>query len=550
MASVTLGGNPVDVNGTLPQPGQKAPAFTLVGKPMPRVDTGLKVNGTAQFGIDTRLPDMVYASVVMCPVFGGKVKSYDDGPIRGRRGIISVVPVENGIAVVADRFWRAKQAAADLKVVWDEGAAAGTSSTQFNSEYRSALDGPVVNAVKRQGGPGMDSAATHIESLYEVPHLAHAPMEPLNATVSWQPSRIDVWMGTQDAGSALRLAADVGGVNPANVTIHNCYLGGGFGRRAVNDELRQAVQVAKAVGKPVKLVWTREDDIRHDRYRPQAAMRFKAGLGVDGMPVALDLRTAVGSISRSLGWGSASSGIEPSAVEGLSNLPYATPALNVDCVLKNTHVPVMFWRSVGSSQNAFAIESFIDELAHAAGKDPYQYRRALLSGKDDFLKVLDTLAEKGDWGKPMPPGRGRGVAIHESFGTIVGEIVEVAVLPKGEVRVERVVAAVDCGHVVNPTTVVMQIESAVLYGLTAALFGEITIDRGRVVQGNFDDYPIARMADAPIIETHLALSGGSKWGGIGEPGTPPIAPAICNAIFAATGKRIRRLPIKGAALGA
>jgi len=486
----------------------------------------------------------------MCPVFGGKVKSYDDGPIRGRRGIISVVPVENGIAVVADRFWRAKQAAADLKVVWDEGAAAGTSSTQFNSEYRSALDGPVVNAVKRQGGPGMDSAATHIEALYEVPHLAHAPMEPLNATVSWQPSRIDVWMGTQDAGSALRLAADVGGVNPVNVTIHNCYLGGGFGRRAVNDELRQAVQVAKAVGKPVKLVWTREDDIRHDRYRPQAAMRFKAGLGVDGMPVALDLRTAVGSISRSLGWGSASSGIEPSAVEGLSNLPYATPALNVDCVLKNTHVPVMFWRSVGSSQNAFAIESFIDELAHAAGKDPYQYRRALLSGKDDFLKVLDTLAEKGDWGKPMPPGRGRGIAIHESFGTIVGEIVEVAVSPKGEVRVERVVAAVDCGHVVNPTTVVMQIESAVLYGLTAALFGEITIDRGRVVEGNFDDYPIARMADAPIIETHLALSGGSKWGGIGEPGTPPIAPAICNAIFAATGKRIRRLPIKGAALGA
>jgi isoquinoline 1-oxidoreductase beta subunit len=294
----------------------------------------------------------------------------------------------------------------------------------------------------------------------------------------------------------------------------------------------------------VKLVWTREEDMRHDRYRPQAAIRFAASLAADGTPEALHVRTAVGSISRSLGWGRVASGVEPSAVEGLVNIPYTIPAQQVDCILKNTHVPVMFWRSVGSSQNAFAVESFIDELAHEAGEDPYRFRRKLLAGKPDFLEVLDTVAEKSGWDEKLPAGEARGIAIHESFGTIVGEVVEIAVSPKGEIKVERVVAAVDCGHVVNPRTVAMQIESGVVYGMTAALYDEITIEKGAVVQGNFDTYQMVRMADAPRIETHLALSGGSKWGGIGEPGTPPIAPAICNAIFAATGKRIRRLPIK------
>jgi len=314
--------------------------------------------------------------------------------------------------------------------------------------------------------------------------------------------------------------------------------------------LRQAVQVSKALARPVKLVWTREQDMQHDRYRPQAALRLKAGLDAQGLPTVFDFRTAVGSISRSLGWGAAPTGVEPSAVEGLANTPYHAGALTVDCVLKNTHVPVMFWRSVGSSQNAFALESFIDECAHAAGADPLAYRRALLADRPDFLAVLDKLAQKAPWGRPLPPRTAQGLAIHESFGTIVGEIAEVAVSAGGEVRVERVVACVDCGHVVNPRNVEMQIESAVIYGLTAALFGEITIRNGAVAQGNFDDYPIARMADAPVIETHLALSGGGKWGGIGEPGTPPIAPAVANAIFAITGKRIRSLPLKNAALGA
>jgi len=528
------------------EPAIKTPdQFRLIGQPQARLDTALKVNGQARFGIDMRLDGMVYAAVTTCPVFGGTVRQIDDSKVKGRRGIQQIVPIPGGVAVVADSFWRAKQAVADLVIIWDEGAGAGTSSDQFRQEYRDALEGPAANA-RRAGdvAAGMAAAAKQINALYEAPHVAHAAMEPLNATVQIQGDRLDVWMGTQDPDSALQRAAKAAGMKPEQVHIHNCFLGGGFGRRAVNDELEQAVIVAQAAGKPVKLLWTREEDMQHDRYRPQAAIRFKAGLGADGRPVAWDMRTAVGSISRSLGRDPVVSGVEPSAVEGLANLPYAVANLNVDCILKNTHVPVMFWRSVGSSQNAFALESFVDEMAVAAGQDPYRFRRDLLADKPDFLKVLDTLAEQGDWSKPQPPGKGRGIAIHESFGTIVGEIVEVAVSPKGEVKVERVVAVVDCGHVVNPRTVEMQIESAVIYGLTAALYGEITIKDGRVQESNFDAYEMVRFADAPVIQTHLALSGGSKWGGIGEPGTPPIAPALCNAIFAATGKRIRSLPIR------
>ena len=528
------------------EPAIKTPEqFHLIGQPQARLDTVPKVNGQAKFGIDMRLDGMVYAAVTTCPVFGGTVKHVDDSKVKGRRGIQQIVPVPGGVAVVADSFWRAKQAVADLVITWDEGVGAGTNSDQFRKAYRDALDGPAANA-KRAGDvtAGLANAAKRVDALYEAPHVAHATMEPLNATVHVQADRLDAWMGTQDPDGALQRAAKAAGMKPEQVFIHNCFLGGGFGRRAINDELEQAVIVSKAVGKPVKLLWTREEDMQHDRYRPQAAIRFKAGLGADGLPVAWDMRTAVGSIGRSLGRDPVTSGVEASAIEGLANVPYAVANLNVDCILKNTHVPVLFWRSVGSSQNAFALESFVDEMAVAAGKDPYRFRRELLAGKPDFLKVLDTLAEKGDWSKKQPAGKGRGIAIHESFGTIVGEIVEVAVDPKGEVRVERVVAVVDCGHVVNPRTVAMQIEIPVIYGLTAALYGEITIKDGRVQESNFDGYEMVRFADAPVIETHLALSGGAKWGGIGEPGTPPIAPALCNAIFAATGKRIRSLPIK------
>jgi isoquinoline 1-oxidoreductase beta subunit len=528
------------------EPAIKTPdQYTLIGKPMARLDTPLKINGAAKYGIDTRLPDMLYAAVAVCPVFGGTVKSYDAQKILSRRGIHSVVPIPDGVAVVADRYWRAKEALAALPIEWDYGPNAGTDSAQFRQAYRDALDGPA--AVARSDGDtaaAMAKATNVVEALYEVPHVAHATMEPLNATAHVQADRVDAWLGTQNAEAALKRAAAVAGVKPEQVFVHNAFVGGAFGRRSWNDELVHAVTVSKAVGKPVKAIWAREEDMQHDRYRPQAAIRFKTALGADGMPVAIEIRTAVGSILRSLGISEVQNGIEPMAVEGLANNRYKIANQKIDCVLKNTHVPVMFWRSVGSSQNAFAMESYVDELAHAAGQDPYKFRRALLADHPDFLHVLDTLAEKGDWGKPLPAGKGRGIAIHECYNTIVGEIAEVAVSPKGEVTVERVVVAVDSGHVVNPRTVEMQMEGGVIYGLAAALDGEISIKEGRVEQANFDTYQMVRLADAPKIEVHLALTGGKKWGGIGEPGTAPIAPAVCNAIFAATGKRIRALPIK------
>jgi isoquinoline 1-oxidoreductase subunit beta len=530
------------------EPDIKTPdQFTLIGKSQARLDTKVKVTGEAIFGIDVRLPDMLYAAVVMCPVPGGTVKSYDADAIKKFRGVQSVVPVPGGIAVVADRFWRAKQAALALAVQWDPGAGAGTSSAQFAQDYRDALKGPLENAKSvGDAGKALNDAPKVIEALYEVPYLAHATMEPLNCTIHIQPDRVDVWMGTQAPEITTGLVAKTLGMTPDKIYVHNCYLGGGFGRRAINDELVHALAVAKTVSKPVKLIWTREEDMRHDRYRPQAAIAFKGALGKDGMPTVIQAQTAVGSIMKSIKPMldfPAPPGVEPMAVEGLVNMPYDVPNLRVDAVLKNTHVPVMFWRSVGSSQNAFAVESFIDELAHQAGQDPYQFRRKMLAGKPDFLNVLDTLAQKANWDQKMPAGKGRGIAIHESFGTIVGECVEVSIDSKGKVRCERVVAVVDCGHVVNPRNVEMQIESGVIYGLTAALYDQITVKDGAIEQGNFDSYQMVRLADSPKIETYLALSGGTKWGGIGEPGTPPIAPALCNAIFAATGRRVRELPI-------
>jgi isoquinoline 1-oxidoreductase beta subunit len=523
--------------------------FKLIGKRLARLDTPLKINGSAKFAIDTKVPDMVYAAVAACPVFGGKLKSVDDAPAKGRRGILQLVKLENAVVVVADRFWRAKEALALLKPEWDVGAAGNTDSAQFAKLYRDTLDGPMVSA--RNDGSVDDAfgkGGKLVEAVYEAPHLAHATMEPLNATVHLQPDKLEVWLGSQTPMGTIRQAAAASGLKPEQIVIHNCFLGGGFGRRSINDEMRQAILVAKEVGKPVKLVWTREEDMTQDRYRPQAAVRMKAALGSDGMPTAFDAKIAVGSILRSTGINKVENGIEAQAVEGFANIPYAIPNVRVGCMLKNTHVPVMFWRSVGSSQNAFFVESYIDELAQAAGQDPYKFRRTLLAGKSDFLGVLDTIAEKSDWGKPLGQGRGRGIAIHECYGSIIGQVAEVTVSQKGEVKVDRVVAAVDCGHVVNPGIVEAQIQSGVIYGLSAALYGEITVKQGRVEQGNFDEYQVVRLADTPKIEVYLALSGGKKWGGIGEPGTAATAPAVANAVFAATGTRVRSMPLKNVKL--
>ncbi len=532
-AAITLGKEP-----RLKTPDQ----YRLMGKSMPRLDTPLKINGSAVYGIDIKVPDMVQAAITACPVFGGKLKRVDESAIAGARGVLRVVKLPNAVAVIADRYWRAKEALARLPIEWDVGPNGNSDSAQFRQAYLAALDGKGV--VARNDGDvdaAMPQAVQVVEAVYEVPHVAHAPMEPLNCTARVASDRVDVWMGTQNPDLALELAARASGVKPENVYIHNTFSGGGFGRRLRNDELVQAVRVSKIIGKPVKLIWSREEDMRQDRYRPQAAIRFRAGLGGDGLPLAFDCRTACGTTNPI----NVKNGLDPQTTEGLATTSYQIPNLRVLSILKNTHVPLGPWRSPGHSQNAFFMESFIDELAYAAGQDPYDFRRTLLSNRQDFLHVLDTLAQKGDWGKPLPAGKGRGISIHECYNSIVGMIAEVAVSQTSEVRVERVTVAVDCGHAVNPRTVEMQLEGGVIYGLTAALYDEITIKDGRVEQGNFDTYPIMRLKDAPRIEVHLALTGGRKWGGVGEPGTAVVAAAVTNAIFAATGKRIRHLPIRG-----
>jgi isoquinoline 1-oxidoreductase beta subunit len=529
------------------EPPIKTPEqYTLLGQSLKRLDVPLKVNGTAIYGIDVRLPDMLYASVMTCPVFGGKLKRYDFDAIKRMPGVRAAVEVPNGIAVVADSFWRAKTALEVLPVEWDEGEPAKASSAGFWKVFRAALDKPgVVATEKGDALAALQAAAKVVEADYEAPYLAHATMEPMNCTAQVTPERVNVWVGTQNPEATLAAAAEVAGVAPENVYVHNCFLGGGFGRRFYNDEVRQAVTVAKALGgRPVKLIWTREEDMRHDFYRPMSALRFRAALDANGMPMAFLNRSVTHSILSWVRPDDVKSGIDRTSVEGLSNMPYGFAQYRFEHLIQNTHVPVAFWRSVGSSQNAFALESFLDEVAHAAGKDPVELRRMLLKDHPDWLHVLDTVAQKAKWGQTMPKGTAQGIALAESFGSIVGEVAEVSVSRRGEVRVERVVCAVDSGHVVNPLTVAEQIESGVVYGLTAALYGQITIENGRVAESNFDEYPMLRLDGMPEVETHLALTGGNKWGGIGEPGVPPIAPAVCNAIFRVTGKRIRSLPLR------
>ncbi len=524
------------------EPALKRPdQYKFIGRRLARLDVPLKINGSAKYGIDLDVPGMVRAAIIKCPVFGGTVKSVNEGAIASRRGVFQVVKLNDAVAVVADRYFRAQAALNALPIEWEVGAAGATTSAQFRKEYLDALDQKGVEA-RHDGNvdTAMPTAAKVIEATYEVPIIAHAPMEPLNAIAHVQGDRVDVWVGTQNADLALARATQASGVKPENVHIHNTFSGGGFGRRLGPDEVAQAVAVSKAVGKPVKLIWTREEEIRQGRYRTQAAIRFKAGFAADGTPIALDMRNSAGSSNP----GAVRNGLDPQTTQGLVNTAYKLPSYRVVSILKNTHVPLGPWRAPGHSQNVFFMESFIDEMAHAVGKDPVTLRRELLAHRPDFQQVLDLLVEKGDWGKPMPRGKGRGVAIHESYDSIVGMTAEVAVTD-GEVKVERVVIVCDCGVVVNPRGVETQLEGGMIYGLSAALFGEITVKNGRVEQGNFDTYPVARYKDAPRTEVYISPTPGKRWGGVGEPGATMIQPAITNAIFAATGKRLRSLPIRG-----
>ena len=528
------------------EPAIKTPdKFTFIGRPMPRVDVIHKIDGSAKFGIDAQVPDMVFAAITACPVPGGKLKSVDESVVAGAPGVLQVVRLNNAVAVVATgSYWRAKQALMRLQPEWEVGEAGKVDSVKLSKEYHEALGGPMLTA-RNDGNvdQAFTAAAKTFEAVYETPYLSHSPMEPMNATVHVQPDRIDVWFGTQAADWATRDLAKATGLKQEQIFVHNAFVGGGFGRRDASDEAMQAITIAKAVKRPVKLIWTREEDTRQDKFRPHAVVAFKGGVGADGMPTAWSMRVVTSSIFASTGRPVPKDKPEPQAVAGLDDNGYKVPHTRVEATIRDTHLPVWFWRAPGANQHVFAIESFLDEMATASGLDPYQVRRKLLEGKPDWIKVLDTAAEKGDWGKPLPKGTGRGIAICEDTDSLCAQVAEVTVKPNGDLKVNRVTVALDTRHMVNPLTIAEQAEGSVIFGLSAALFGKITIKNGAAVEGNFDTYRMVRLAEAPKIDVHLIPSGGKLWGGAGEPATPPIAGAVVNAIFAATGKRIRSLPI-------
>jgi isoquinoline 1-oxidoreductase beta subunit len=524
----------------------KAPdKFTLIGKPIKRLDIHDKVTGRTEFGIDVVVPGMRYAAIRQSPVFGGTVSHYDEAAILKRPGVKKIVNLKNAVAVVADRFWRAKSALDALNIGWSDGPNASLDDAKIAADLKAALDDDANAAVAKQVGDAaaaLKSSAKVISAEYHVPYLAHATMEPMNCTAHVTADSCEIWAPTQFPGPMVQVAQRFTNLTPDKIKIHQTYLGGGFGRRANMDFVIQAIMISQAAGAPVKLIWTREEDIQHDVYRPVSTTRIKAGLDSTGNLVAWQQRIASPSIfGMNPGFGPPQK-IDNSSVEGSADKRYSIPNFLVDYVRKDFAVPVFFWRSVGNSQNAFFFESMLDEVAHAAGKDPYEFRRALLKDTPKLLNVLEMTAKLGNWGKPLPKGSGRGIAFHEAFGSTVGEVAEVSVDKGNRLRVHRVAVVIDCGTVVNPDTVVAQMQGGVNFGLTAALFGAIDIAKGRVAQHNFYDYQMVRLANAPRIDVEIVTSSGPP-AGVGEPGTPPIAPAVANAIFAATGKRIRSLPL-------
>ncbi|PYP24580.1 MAG: twin-arginine translocation pathway signal protein [Gemmatimonadetes bacterium] len=517
--------------------------WKILGTRVRRLDTPPKVDGSAQFGIDVKVPGMLVAVVARSPVFGGKVTSFDAAKAKAVPGVRQVVQISSGVAVVADGYWPAKKGRDALAITWDEGPTASVSSATIAQLFGQRAE--QAGAVARHGGDPdgtLGSAPAKVDAVYDLPFLAHATMEPMNCTAHVRADGVDIWAPTQFQTGAQGFGAKIGGVTPDKVKVHTTYLGGGFGRRFELDFIQEALETSKAVGAPVKVIWSREDDIRNAQYRPANHHRMRAGLDANGQPVAWTHRIVAPSIMARVFPDTVKNGLDEEAVEGGVGMPYAIPNVHVDYLLTDTGIPVGFWRSVNNSYNAFAVESFIDELAHAAKKDPYEYRRDLLGKAPRHLGALNLAASKAGWGTAPPAGRARGIAVYKSFESYVAEVAEVSVASDGAVKVHRVVCAVDCGPVVNPSIVEAQMESAIVYGLTAALYGEIAIEGGRVKQSNFHDYQMLRLAEMPKVEVYIVPSTDAQ-GGVGEPGTPPIAPAVANAIFAATGKRIRKLPI-------
>ncbi len=529
--------------------------WKLIGTPRKRFDVLDKITAQPVYGIDVRLPDMLYAAIRQCPVFKGSLRSVDESKLAGRKGVRRVVRLADAVAVVAESWWQAQQAIEALAVSWDFGGNGEISSDTIEEALHEGLARP--DGVGRRNGDvvaALAASARRIEAEYRVPFLAHATMEPQNCTAQVGADRVEIWVPTQDGETALATAADAAGVPRSKVVVHRTMPGGGFGRRgAIQDFVRQAVLIAKEVGVPVKLIWSREEDIGRAFYRPMALARLTAGLDAAGMPTAWHVRVAGLSILASV-IPEMSSVIDRNFLQNfLEDMPYGIPNYLVDYAVRSTHVPVGIWRSIYYSQNAFFKESFIDEMAHAGGHDPYRLRRALLTGKPRHLAVLDAAAVRARWETTPPPGVFRGIALNEACGSVCAQVVEASVSDTGAVCVHRVVSAIDCGHVVNPLTVELQTQGAIVFALTAALYDEITIADGRVQQSNFHDYEMLRMSDMPRVETVLvptAESGGETnssgeiWGGVGEPPVAPLAPALCNAVFAATGRRIRSLPLK------
>jgi isoquinoline 1-oxidoreductase beta subunit len=545
-------GDLADAAAKLPVPAEvklkDAKDFTLIGKPTRRLDSKAKVSGAAEFGIDVRRPDMLTALVARPPVFGAKVKSFDATKAKAVAGVVDVVQVPSGVAVLGKHFWAAKQGREALAIDWDLGPGATLTTSGLREDYRKLAQ--KTGAVARNAG-NVDAALESgkvIEAEYGVPFLAHAPMEPLNCTVEIGKDGCDIYTGTQFQTMDQGTAAAILGLKPEQVRIHTTFLGGGFGRRATpsSDFVAEAVQVAKASGKTVKVVWTREDDIHGGYYRPMWLSRMRAALGTDGKPAAW-AHTIVGqSIIAGTPFAPMmiKDGVDITSVEGAADAPYlaAIPAHRVDLHSPASPVTVLWWRSVGHSHTAFAVEGFIDELAHEARQDPLEYRRALLPADARERRALDLAAEKFGWGKPLAQGHAAGMAVHASFESYVAQIAEVSV-DGGAIKVHRVVCAIDCGPVVNPLSVEAQMQSGIVYGLSAALHSELTFKDGRIEQSNFNNYPVLRLNEMPRIEVHIVPST-DKMGGCGEPGTPPIAPAVANAVFALTGKRLRQLPLR------
>jgi isoquinoline 1-oxidoreductase beta subunit len=548
---------PVPLEVSLKEPRQ----FRLIGTPVPRLDLPDQVTGRTGFGIDAMPEGVLVAVVVRCPVFGGTLRSYDDRAARAVAGVRDVIRIPSGVAVVADGYHAARAGRAALTVNWDEGALATLDDTAIavRLETLGREPGKVARSEGTAGAP-LPPGARELEAVYEVPFLAHATMEPMNCTAHVRDGAVTVWAPTQFqagprlmGGGARGVAARAAGVPISRATIHTTHLGGGFGRRAESDFVAEACHVSRAVGAPVKVIWSREDDIRHDQYRPAARHQLRGVLAGDGAPLIWRHQVVCPSIiARFLpDWlpdfvaylgGPLKGGVDGNAIEGAAQVPYAFPNLEVAYTRAELGIPVGFWRSVAHSHTAFAIECFIDELAAMARVDPVEFRRRLLPDLPRARAVLDLAVERAGWQAPLPAGRGRGIALHQSFETWVAQVAEVSV-EAGQVRVHRVVCAVDCGQVVNPDTVVAQMEGSIVYGLSAALKGRIHIAGGRVRESGFADYPILTMREMPVIEVHL-VPGSMPPGGVGEPGTPPIAPAVANALFGVTGQRIRRLPIE------